>query len=75
MTANAKKIDVTEEGQLLVPDTPIIPFIEGDGIGVDVTPAMKAVVDAHGGSIEVASTLNQGSRFSVFLPGRPATEA
>jgi isocitrate dehydrogenase len=29
-----------------VPDNPIIPFIEGDGIGVDITPVMKAVVDA-----------------------------
>ena len=28
------------------PDHPIIPFIEGDGIGVDITPVMKAVVDA-----------------------------
>lgn len=28
------------------PDNPIVPFIEGDGIGVDITPAMKAVVDA-----------------------------
>ena len=28
------------------PDNPIIPYIEGDGIGVDITPAMKAVVDA-----------------------------
>ena len=31
---------------LNVPNHPIIPFIEGDGIGVDITPAMKAVVDA-----------------------------
>ncbi len=29
-----------------VPDNPIIPFIEGDGIGVDITPVMQAVVDA-----------------------------
>src|SRR4051794_998265 len=29
-----------------VPDNPIIPFIEGDGIGVDITPVMKRVVDA-----------------------------
>ncbi len=29
-----------------VPDNPIIPYIEGDGIGVDITPVMKAVVDA-----------------------------
>src|SRR5215210_400305 len=28
------------------PDEPIIPFIEGDGIGVDITPVMRAVVDA-----------------------------
>ena len=29
-----------------IPDNPIIPFIEGDGIGVDITPVMKKVVDA-----------------------------
>ena len=34
------------DGSLEVPDQPIIPFIEGDGIGVDVTPVMHAVVDA-----------------------------
>ncbi|MDD2749795.1 MAG: NADP-dependent isocitrate dehydrogenase [Acidithiobacillus sp.] len=33
-------------GVLQVPDQPIIPFIEGDGIGCDVTPAMSSVVDA-----------------------------
>ena len=46
MTANAKKIDVTEEGQLLVPDTPIIPFIEGDGTGPDIWRATRLVLDA-----------------------------
>lgn len=35
-----------QNGQLQVPDQPIIPFIEGDGIGVDITPAMRRVVDA-----------------------------
>lgn len=49
------KITVPAQGQVItvrpdlsldVPDHPIIPFIEGDGIGVDVTPAMLAVVDA-----------------------------
>ncbi|GAA6204328.1 NADP-dependent isocitrate dehydrogenase [Thalassotalea sp. SU-HH00458] len=35
-----------ENGLLRVPNHPIIPFIEGDGIGVDVTPAMLMVVDA-----------------------------
>ncbi len=35
-----------ENGQLVVPNNPIIPFIEGDGIGVDIWPAAKAVFDA-----------------------------
>lgn len=35
-----------ENGLLSVPNHPIIPFIEGDGIGVDVTPAMLQVVNA-----------------------------
>ena len=34
------------DGALQVPNHPIIPFIEGDGIGVDVTPAMQAVLNA-----------------------------
>jgi isocitrate dehydrogenase len=33
-------------GQIQVPNHPIIPYIEGDGIGIDITPVMKAVVDA-----------------------------
>lgn len=40
------QIQLNAQGQLIVPNDPIIPFIEGDGIGVDVTPAMKAVLDA-----------------------------
>ncbi|EHC36027.1 Isocitrate dehydrogenase (NADP) [Salmonella enterica subsp. enterica serovar Gaminara str. A4-567] len=40
-----KKITL-QNGKLNVPENPIIPFIEGDGIGVDVTPAMLKVVDA-----------------------------
>ncbi len=35
-----------EDGSLVVGDDPIIPFIEGDGIGIDITPAMKHVVDS-----------------------------
>ncbi len=34
------------EGKLSVPDNPIIPFIEGDGIGIDIWPATRAVIDA-----------------------------
>lgn len=41
-----KKITVKNNLQLDVPDQPIIPFIEGDGIGVDITPVMINVIDA-----------------------------
>ncbi len=40
-----QKITVNKDLTLNVPDHPIIPFIEGDGIGVDITPVMKHVVD------------------------------
>ena len=40
------KIEVASDFSLKVPDNPIIPFIEGDGIGVDITPVMRKVVDA-----------------------------
>ena len=39
-------VEVASNGSINSPDNPIIPFIEGDGIGVDITPVMKAVVDA-----------------------------
>ena len=41
---SGSKITITD-GQINVPNNPIIPFIEGDGIGVDITPAMLKVVD------------------------------
>jgi len=41
-----QKITLDSNGKLTVPNNPIVPFIEGDGIGVDVTPAMIKVVDA-----------------------------
>jgi isocitrate dehydrogenase len=44
--ANGQPITVNSDNTLNVPDVPVIPFIEGDGIGVDITPAMKVVVDA-----------------------------
>lgn len=44
--ADGKKITVNPDFSLNVPDNPIIPFIEGDGTGVDVTPVMIKVVDA-----------------------------
>ena len=40
------RITMVAEGKLLVPDTPVIPFIEGDGIGPDIWAAAKGVLDA-----------------------------
>ena len=44
--ATGEKISVNADNTLNVPSQPIIPFIEGDGIGVDITPPMMQVVDA-----------------------------
>jgi len=44
--AAGEKITVNADASLNVPDRPIIPFIEGDGTGVDITPVMRAVLDA-----------------------------
>ena len=41
-----EKIRVNPDNSLTVPHQPIIPYIEGDGTGVDITPVMKKVVDA-----------------------------
>src|SRR6195256_1027205 len=42
----ASKISMSADGVLTVPDEPIIPFIEGDGTGVDIWPAAQLVMDA-----------------------------
>ena len=42
----ADKITMQDNGTLHVPDNPIIPFIEGDGTGVDIWPAAQLVLDA-----------------------------
>ena len=44
--ATGEKITVNADNTLNVPNNPIIPFIEGDGIGADITPPMIKVVDA-----------------------------
>jgi isocitrate dehydrogenase len=57
--ANGDKITVNADMSLTVPNNPIIPFIEGDGIGVDISPVMIKVVDAavekaYGGERKIA---------------------
>ena len=54
-----EKIAVKADHSLIVPDRPIIPFIEGDGTGRDITPVMRKVVDAavakaYGGKRSIA---------------------
>ena len=44
--SGGQKITVNADFSLNVPDQPIIPFIEGDGTGLDITPVMIKVVDA-----------------------------
>ncbi|NMM27475.1 MAG: NADP-dependent isocitrate dehydrogenase [Glaciimonas sp.] len=44
--ADGKKITVNANFSLTVPDNPIIPYIEGDGTGVDISPVMIKVIDA-----------------------------
>ena len=52
----ADKITMGADGALSVSDNPVIPFVEGDGTGVDIWPAAKLVLDAaakkHGNTIE-----------------------
>ena len=74
--ADGQAIDVNPDGSIDVPDRPIIPFIEGDGIGVDVTPVMLAVVDAavrkaYGGRRGIAwMEIYAGEKaLSVYGPG------
>ena len=57
--ADGSAITVADDGSLNVPDRPIIPFIEGDGIGSDITPVMQKVLDtavakAYGGKRSLA---------------------
>ena len=49
--STGEKITVNKDFSLKVPANPIIPFIEGDGTGVDITPVMRKVVDS---SVNVA---------------------
>ncbi len=57
--SQGEKITVNEDFSLNVPNNPVLPFIEGDGIGVDITPVMLDVVNAavekaYGGDKEIS---------------------
>ena len=61
-----------EEGRLSVPDQPIIHYIEGDGIGVDITPVMIDVVDA---AVHKAYSGSRQIHWSEVLAGEKAFNA
>ena len=57
--ADGEKISINQDGTLSVPHHPVIPYIEGDGIGIDVTPVMlnvvnRAIEKAYGKSKSIA---------------------
>ena len=58
-----------ENGVLVVPDNPIVHYIEGDGIGVDITPVMIEVVDA---AVEKAYAGSKQISWSETLAGEKA---
>ncbi len=58
-----------ENGVLVVPDNPIVHYIEGDGIGVDITPVMIEVVDA---AVEKAYSGSKQITWSETLAGEKA---
>ena len=65
------KITVNNDGSLNVPNTPVIPFIEGDGIGVDITPVMKKVVDA---AVEKAYGADKKISWMEIYAGEKSTQ-
>ncbi len=76
----AEKITMGADGVLHVPENPIIPFIEGDGTGVDIWPAAQLVMDAaakkHGKSIEWLEVLAGEKAFNEtgdWLPEETVT--
>ena len=76
--AEGQKITVNADNSINVPDQAIIPFIEGDGTGLDITPVMLKVVDAavakaYGGKrkihwMEVYAGQKSFDSFQSWLP-------
>jgi isocitrate dehydrogenase len=65
------KIHVNKDASLSVPDNPIIPFIEGDGIGYDITPVMRKVVDA---AVNKAYQRDRAIAWMEIYAGEKATQ-
>ena len=68
--ADGEKIHVNPDMSLSVPDNPIIPYIEGDGIGIDITPVMMAVTDA---AVQKAYAGRRRIRWMEIFAGEKST--
>ena len=60
------------EGEIVVPDRPVIHYIEGDGIGIDITPVMIDVVNS---SVELAYGGSRSIEWREVLAGQKAFDA
>ncbi len=65
------KVTVAADNSLQVPENPIIPYIEGDGIGVDISPVMLRVVDA---AVEKAYSGKRKISWMEIYTGEKAAE-
>ncbi|MES9991487.1 MAG: NADP-dependent isocitrate dehydrogenase [Candidatus Thiodiazotropha sp.] len=68
--SSGEKISVDTKGTLNVPNNPIIPYIEGDGIGVDISPVMLKVIDA---AVEKAYAGERKIAWMEIFAGEKAT--
>ena len=68
--AEGQAITANEDLSLNVPDNPVIPYIEGDGIGVDISPVMIQVVDA---AVEKAYQGSKKIAWMEIFAGEKAT--
>ena len=68
---DGEPIHFNENGKLIVPDNPVIPFIEGDGIGIDITPVMQNVVDS---AVQKAYSGSKKIHWMDIFAGDKATE-
>ncbi len=69
--AEGEAIVAHSDNSLTVPDNPIIPYVEGDGIGVDVTPVMLNVTEA---AVELAYGDKRHLHWMQIYAGQRATE-
>ena len=76
MSARNENMDGTaitmNNGELIIPNNPIIHFIEGDGIGIDITPVMQKVVDA---AVNKAYNSSKSIHWKEVLAGEKAFNA